>query len=69
MRIIISSESKVKNRDKEPIFLISGTENPFQNVKNNSEVISDFQIAIYTFLIDYRLLVAIFSDKIIVLIL
>ena len=62
MRIIISSESKVKTRDKEPIFLISGTENPFQNVKNNSEVISDFQIAIYTFLINYRLFVVRFSD-------
>ena len=62
MRIIISSESKVKTRDKEPIYLISGTENPFQNVKNNSEVISDFQIAVYTFLINYRLFVVRFSD-------
>ena len=62
MRIIISSESKVKTRDKEPIFLISGTDNPFQNVKNNSEIISDFQIAVYTFLINYRLFVVRFSD-------
>ena len=34
MRIIVSSESKFKYRDKEPIYLLSGFENRFENIKN-----------------------------------
>ena len=62
MRIITSTESKIKTRNKEPIYLISGLEEPFQNVKSTSEEISDFQIAVYTYLINYKLFVVRFSD-------
>ena len=62
MRIIISPESKLKNRNKEPIYLISGLENPFLNIKDKNEEISDFQIAIYTYLINYKLFVQRFTD-------
>ena len=61
MRIIMSSESKIKTRDKEPIYLISGLEEPFKNIKNTVEDISDYQIAVYTFLINYKLFVQRFS--------
>jgi hypothetical protein len=62
MRIIMSSESKIKARDKEPIYLISGLDEPFKNIKNTKEVISEYQIAVYTYLINYKLFVQRFSS-------
>ena len=62
MRIIMSSESKIKTRDKEPIYLISGLKDPFQNVKNSTEEISEYQISVYSYLINYKLFVVRFSD-------
>ena len=61
MRIIVSSESRFKNRDKEPIFLLSGFENPFSNIQNLKEDLSDYQIAVYTYLINFRGFVLRFS--------
>ena len=61
MRIIVSKESKLKTRDKEPIYLLSGIENPFNNIKNKSDEFSDYQISIYTYLINYRSYVQRFS--------
>ena len=48
MRIIVSQESKLKNRDKEPIYLIYGLDNPFENIKNKSNDLSGYQISFYT---------------------
>ena len=62
MGIITSPESKIKTRVKEPIYLISGLEEPFKNIRNISEKISDYQIAVYTYLINYKLFVVRFSD-------
>ena len=62
MRIIMSSESKIKIRNKEPIYLISGLEEPFKNIKNTKEDISEYQIAVYTYLINYKLFVQRFSS-------
>ena len=62
MRIIISSESRLKDRSKEPIYLISGLDNPFNNIQNKKAEISDFQIGVYTYLINYKLFVVRFSD-------
>ena len=61
MRIIVSSESKAKTRDKEPIYLLSGFEKPFENVKNLKEDLSDYQIAVYTYLINIKGFVLRFS--------
>ena len=61
MRIIVSSESRSKNRDKEPIFLLSGFENPFLNIQNIKEDLSDYQIGVYTYLINFRGFVLRFS--------
>ena len=54
MRIIVSSESRLKTRDKEPIYLLSGFENPFGNINNLTEDLSDYQIAVYTYLMNFR---------------
>ena len=62
MRLIVSQESKIKTRDKEPIYLIYGLDNPFVNIKNRSDDLSDNQIAIYTYLINYKLFVQKFSN-------
>ena len=62
MRIIISNESGKKSRDKEPIYLISGYNNPFENIKNNKEELSDYQIAVYTYLINHKLFILRFSS-------
>ena len=61
MKIIVSPESRFKNRDKEPIFLLSGFENPFLNIQNLNEDLSDYQIAVYTYLINFRGFVLRFS--------
>ena len=62
IRIIMSPESKLKYRNKEPIYLISGLEHPFLNIKNSSDEISDYQISVYTYLINYKLFVQRFSS-------
>ena len=61
MRIIVSDESRSKTRDKEPIYLLSGFENPFSNLKNLAEDLSDYQIAVYTYIINFRGFVLRFS--------
>ena len=61
MRIIVSSESRAKNRDKEPIYLLSGFTNPFENIKTLTEDLSDYQVAVYTYLINFRGFVLRFS--------
>ena len=62
MRIIISPESKLKTRPKEPIYLVSGLESPFENIKNKTDEISDYQISVYTYLINYKIIVKQFSS-------
>ena len=61
MRIIVSSESRLKYRDKEPIYLLSSYESPFDNVFNLEEDLSDYQIAVYTYLMNFRGFVVRFS--------
>ena len=61
MRIIVSSESRSKTRDTEPIYLLSGFENPFSNLNNLTEDLSDYQIAVYTYIINFRGFVLRFS--------
>ena len=61
MRIIVSEESRSKNRDKEPIYLLSGYTNPFSNIKSLTEDLSDYQIAVYTYIINFRAFVLRFS--------
>lgn len=56
------SKSKLKTRKKEPIYLISGFSDPFRNVKNISDEISEYQISIYTYLINYKIYVKRFQD-------
>ena len=62
MRIIISPESKIKTRQKEPIFLVSGLESPFENIKNKNDELSDYQISVYTYLINYKIFVQKFAS-------
>ena len=62
MWIIISLESKLKTRKKEPIYLILGLSDPFRNLKKTSDEISEYQISIYTYLINYKIYVKRFSD-------
>ena len=62
MRIIVSEESKIKTRNKEPIYLVSGFENPFTNIRNTSSELSDYQISVYTYIINYRSFVQRFSN-------
>jgi hypothetical protein len=62
MRIIISKESRLKTRDKEPIFLLSGYDKPFENLNNLTEDLSEYQIAVYTYLLNFKGLVLRFSD-------
>ena len=54
MRIISSSESRAKNRNKEPIYLLSGFIDPFKNIKNRVDDLSEYQIATYTYLMNFR---------------
>ena len=54
MRIIVSSESRAKNRNIEPIYLLAGYNDPFRNIKNLSEDLSEYQIAVYTYLMNFR---------------
>ena len=54
MRIIVSSESRDKNRNKEPIYLLSGFIYPFSNLRNSTEDLSEYQIAVYTYLMNFR---------------
>ena len=62
MRIIVSDESKLKYRNKEPIYLIYSLDHPFVNIKNRTNEISDYQISVYTYLINYKLYVQHFSS-------
>ena len=62
MRIIVSKESRIKTRDKEPIYLLSGYTNPFKYLNNLTEDLSDYQIAVYTFFLNFRGLVFRFAD-------
>ena len=61
MRIIVSSESRIKGRDKEPIYLLSGYDSPFENIHNLTEDLSDYQISVYTYLMNFRGFVLRFS--------
>ena len=61
MRIIVSSESRFKNRDKEPIYLLAGYDDPFKNLRNLTDDLSDYQIAVYTYLMNFRGFVLRFS--------
>ena len=54
MRIIVSSESRDKNRNKEPIYLLSGFIYPFSNLINSTEDLSEYQIAVYTYIMNFR---------------
>ena len=54
MRIIVSSESRAKNRDLEPIYLLSGYLSPFGNINNLTDDLSDYQIAVYTYLMNFK---------------
>ena len=54
MRIIVSAESRAKNRDKEVIYLLSGYTNPFEHLTNLTEDLSDYQIAVYTYLLNFK---------------
>ena len=62
MRIIVTKESKLKTRNKESIFLLSGLEEPFDNIKNINDDFSDYQISVYTYLINYKLYAKTFSN-------
>jgi hypothetical protein len=62
MRIIVSKESRIKTRNKEPIYLLSGYDDPFIYLKNLTEDLSDYQIAVYTFILNFKGLVFRFSD-------
>ena len=62
MRIIMSPESKIKTRPKEPIYLVSGLESPFDNIKNKADELSDYQISVYTYLINYKTYVQNFAS-------
>ena len=62
MRIIVSKESRLKTRNKEPIFLLSGYTNPFKYLNNLTEDLSEYQVAVYTYLLNFKGLVLRFSD-------
>ena len=62
MRIISSTERKLKTPNKEPIYLIYSLDKPFENIKNLSNELSDYQISVYTFLINFRLFVQRFAN-------
>ena len=62
MRIIVSKESRLKSRNKEPIYLLTGYSNPFKYLNNLTEDLSDYQIAVYTYLLNFRSLVFRFAD-------
>ena len=62
MRIIVSKKSRSKTRNNEPIYLLSGLEDPFNNIKITDDDFSDFQISTYTYLINYKLYVQTFSN-------
>ena len=54
MRILVSPESRLKNRNKEPIYLLSGFDEPFSNIKNLDEDLSEYQISAYTYIMNFR---------------
>ena len=62
MRIIVSKESRLKSRNKEPIYLLTGYSDPFKYLDNLTEDLSDYQIAVYTYLLNFRSLVFRFAD-------
>lgn len=61
MRMIVSEESKVKTREKEPIYLIYGYKDPFHNL-NKTEELSDYQTAVYSFILNYKSFVLRFAS-------
>ena len=62
MRIIVSKESRLKSRNKEPIYLLTGYYDSFKYLNNLTEDLSDYQIAVYTYLLNFRSLVFRFAD-------
>ena len=54
MRIISSLESRARKRNKDHIYLLSGLNNPFENLNNLTTDLSEYQIAVYTYLMNYR---------------
>ena len=54
MRIIVSDESKSKERASEPIYLLAGKDNPFLNIHDLTEDLSDYQIAVYTYILNFK---------------
>jgi len=61
MRMIVSTESKIKTRKKEPIYLIYGYDDPFHNL-NKTEELSDYQTAVYSFILNYKSFVLRFAS-------
>ena len=61
MRRIVSEESKIKTRDKEPIYLIYSYKDPFHNL-NKTEELSDYQTAVYSFILNYKSFVLRFAS-------
>ena len=51
---IISSLERARKRNKDQIYLLSGFNNPFGNLNNLTTDFSEYQIAIYTCLMNYR---------------
>ena len=62
MRIISSMERKEKTQNKEPIYLIYSLDKPFSNMKNKNIDLSDYQISVYTYLVNYKSYVQRFSS-------
>ena len=54
MRIIVSSESRDMNRNKEPKYLISEFIYPFTNLRDLTQDLSEYQIVVYTYLMNFR---------------
>ena len=62
MGIISSTERLLNTQIKEPIYLIYNYDSPFLNIKNISDELSDYQIAVYTYLINFKLFVQRFAN-------
>ena len=62
MRVISSKEIKLKTHNKEPIYLIYALDNPFVNIKNITSDLSDYQNAVYTYLINFKIFVQRFAN-------
>ena len=62
MRIIASMERRLKSESKEIIYLIYSLDNPFENIKDKSTGLSDYQISVYTYLINFKSYVQRFSN-------